>query len=286
MSSVTLRPGWPEDADACGRICYEAFAEIAISHGFAPDFPSPEIAASLLGELIEHPGFYSVVAERDGEVVGSNFVDERSPIAGIGPITVDVSTQNSGVGRMLMLDVLDRYRSQDRPGIRLVQASYHTRSLALYAGLGFDVREPLLTMQGSAIREPVPGTEVRPGTEADLEACNELCVQVHGHDRGGEVLDAARGGSLRVVEQDGRLTGYTTGVAFFAHTVAEQNDGLMALIAEANGFGGPGFLLPARNAEVVRWCLTHGLRIVHVMTLMTLGFYAEPNGAFLPSVLY
>jgi hypothetical protein len=89
-----------------------------------------------------------------------------------------------------------------------------------------------------------------------------------------------------VVVRDGRLTGYTTGVAFFAHTVAEQNDGLMALIAEANGFGGPGFLLPARNAEVVRWCLTHGLRIVHVMTLMTLGFYAEPNGAFLPSVLY
>jgi hypothetical protein len=44
--------------------------------------------------------------------------------------------------------------------------------------------------------------------------------------------------------------------------------------------------LPTRNGELFRWCLQHGLRLVHQMTLMTIGLYNEPAGAYLPSVLY
>ncbi len=47
-----------------------------------------------------------------------------------------------------------------------------------------------------------------------------------------------------------------------------------------------GFLLPTRNAALFRWCLEHDLRVVRQMTLMSLGSYQEPAGAFLPSVLY
>ena len=201
-------------------------------------------------------------------------------------ITVDPDAQDVGVGRALMEDVLARYRAQDRPGIRLVQAAYHTRSLALYASLGFDVREPLLTMQGPRIEERVAGHEVRAGTEADVDSCNSLCTHVHGHDRGGDVADAVARGTLRVVEHDGRVVGYATGIAFFAHAVGETNDALKALIADAPEFGGPGFLLPARNTELARWCLGNGLRIVQLMTLMSVGLYNEPAGAFLPSILY
>ena len=74
---LTLRAAAPEDAEICGKICYEAFAAIATRHNFPPDFPSPEIAASLLSGLIAHPCFYGAVAERDGRVLGSNFIDER-----------------------------------------------------------------------------------------------------------------------------------------------------------------------------------------------------------------
>lgn len=69
-------------------------------------------------------------------------------------------------------------------------------------------------------------------------------------------------------------------------SAAESNDGLKALIADAEQFAGPGFLLPARNAAMFRWCLEHGLRVVQPMTSMTLGLYNEPGGAYLPSVLY
>ena len=85
-------------------------------------------------------------------MVGSNFLDERCPIAGLGPITVDPAAQDAGVGRLLVRDVLDRAESQGAAGIRLVQAAYHGRSMALYTKLGFAVREPLVTVAGIADR--------------------------------------------------------------------------------------------------------------------------------------
>jgi predicted N-acetyltransferase YhbS len=285
-SEVAIRPGRQEDAEACGRICYEAFRAIAQRHGFPADFPTPEVAMSVIADLLANPGFYGVVAEQDGAIVGSNFLDERSHVAGLGPITVDPAAQDAQIGRRLMLVLLDRARERDFAGVRLLQAAYHMRSLGLYAKLGFDVREAVATMQGPAVQVQVEGTRVRLALDTDLDACNRLCTDVHGHDRSGEVAAAIAGGTAQVVERNGELTGYTTGIAFFAHTVGRTNDDLEALIGAAEAYGGPGFLVPLRNADLFRWCLEHGLRAVQVMTLMTLGFYQEPSGPYLPSILY
>ncbi len=46
------------------------------------------------------------------------------------------------------------------------------------------------------------------------------------------------------------------------------------------------FLLPLQQAGLFRWCLGEGLRVVKPMTYMTLGQYREPNGCWVPSVLY
>jgi predicted N-acetyltransferase YhbS len=284
--NLTLRPGNAEDAQRCGAICYGAFKTIAEQHNFPPDFPSPEVAAGLLAGLLAHPSFYAVVAELDGRVVGSNFLDERSTVAGIGPITVDPAVQSRAVGRQLMQHVLERVTQRGFPGVRLVQAAYHNRSLSLYAKLGLVAREPLATMQGAPLAVAMPGYTVRPATERDLEACNQVCVRVHGHDRRGELLDAIQQGTATLVEHGGRITGYATPIAFFGHAVGETNDALKALIGAAPAFPGPGFLLPTRNGELFRWCLDHGLRVVQPMTLMSVGLYNEPAGAFLPSVLY
>lgn len=274
------------DAAECGRICHDAFAAIANHHGFPPDFPSVEAATGALAGLIAHPGFFGVVAEDGGRIVGSNFLDERSMIVGLGPITVDPDVQDRRIGLALMHAALERSAQQRAPGVRLLQSAYHNRSMSLYAKLGFDVRESFATMQGEPLNRRVPGYDVRAATDADVEACNALCVRVHGHDRGGEVLDAVAQVAASVVERHGRITGYTTGVAFFAHTVAETNDDLAALIGAAEEFSGPGFLVPMRNTELLRWCLSHNLRVVHMMNLMTVGLYQEPRGAFLASVLY
>ena len=286
MSTLTIRQAKPEDVAASAKICFDAFYKINSDHGFPPDLPSAEHAAGLMSLMFAHPGFYCVVAEEDGRIVGSNCMDERSPIAGIGPITVDPGAQNHGVGRGLMQAVLNRSRARNFPGVRLVQAAFHTRSLSLYSTLGFDAREPLSVMQGPAIKKKLEGCQVRPAGSEDLDACNAVSVKVHGHHRGGDLEDSMAQGTAAVVERHGRITAYCSSLAFFGHAVAETNLDLQALIAAADGFGGPGILVPTRNAELFRWCLTNGLRVVEPMTLMTLGLYNEPAGAYLPSILY
>jgi len=285
-SPVTIRRAKPEDAPVCGQICYDAFTGLNRAHNFPPDLPEAGVAVGLLSMMFSHPGFYCVVAELDGRIAGSNCLDERSAITGVGPITIDPQVQNQGIGRDLMRAVMDRSRERYCPGIRLVQAAFHNRSLSLYTKLGFDPVEPLSVMQGSALKQRIEGFAVRPATAADLEACNRLCQSVHGHHRGGELADAIQQGGAMVVERAGRITGYTSGTAFFGHSVAETNPDLQALIAAAAAFGGPGILIPTRNAALFRWCLENGLRVVEPMTLMAMGLYNQPAGAFLPSILF
>ncbi len=282
--ALIFRPGTPADASACGLIDYEAFRTLAEQHGFAPDFPSAEVATGLIAMMLSQPEFYGVVAELDGRVVGSNFLDERSAIAGIGPISVSPRDQNGTIGRQLMQAVLDRAAEKRFPGVRLVQAAYHNRSLCLYTRLGFQSREPLSVMQGKPLGHPLPG--VRKATATDAAACNRLCHRVHGHARAGELAGAIQQGTARVIERGGSITGYTTQVAFLGHAVAETTDDLKALIMASPDFEGPGFLVPTRNYELFRWCLDQKLHLVMQMTLMTVGLYNEPAGAYLPSVLY
>ncbi len=284
--AVRTRRATPEDATVCGPICYEAFATINRSHNFPPEIPAPETAVGILGMLFSHPGFYCVVAEWDGRIVGSNCLDERSTICGVGPVTVDPSVQDRRIGRMLMEAVIERARERGFPGIRLLQAAFHNRSLALYTKLGFDVREPMSVVQGPPIHRTVDGCAVRFATEGDLEACNRLCEKVHGHSRAGELRDGISQNSAMVVARSSRITGYASGFGYFGHAVAESNTDLQALVGAAESFGGPGIIVPTRNAELLRWCLENGLRVVHPMTLMTMGLYNEPVGAYLPSVLY
>ena len=284
-ANLVLRPGRPEDAQACGRICYEAFASIAGRHGFPGDFPSAQVATDLLSHFLSHPGFYAVVAELDGRVVGSNFLDERSSIAGLGPITVDPGLQDGGIGRQLMQHLLDRAATRRFAGVRLLQAAYHARSLSLYAKLGFQVRDLCACMQGAPLAAPIPGYAVRTAREEDLASCNRVCRLVHGHDRSTEVLDAIRQATATVVEHDGHITGYATAMAFFGHAVGETAEELKALIGAAPAFDGPGILVPTSGA-LFRWCLHQNLRVVQLLTLMSVGLYNEPAGAYLPSVLY
>jgi ribosomal protein S18 acetylase RimI-like enzyme len=283
---VTIRRASESDAEVCGRICYDAFTTLNNHHNFPPDFPSPEVAQKVLLHVFTNPGFFCVVAEQNGKVLGSNCMDERGIIAGIGPITVDPAAQDKGAGRQLMKAVMDRAAERRFAGVRLIQAAFHRRSMALYAKLGFEIREPIAVMQGPPIHRVPDGYKVRPATTDDLTACDDLCCRVHGHDRSRELADDMAEGTARVVEHNGRITAYTSDLGFFGHSVAEENSGLCALIAAADEFAGPGFLLPTRNTELFRWCLHHGLQVVEPMTLMTIGLYNEPAGKFLPSILF
>jgi GNAT superfamily N-acetyltransferase len=281
-----VREAAAEDAETCGRIFYDAFDSIASRHNLPVEPGSPEFTRFAAAAMLANGGITGLVAERAGDMLGSAFVDERGVIAGIGPVTVDPAAQDNGVGRALIEAVLRRERERGTVGVRLVQTAYHYRSLALYAKLGFVVREPLSVLQGTPPALSVPGVGVRLAGEPDVPACGELCVRVHGHHRNGELLDAIAAGTARVVERPGRISGYATGLGYGWHAVAETNEDLIALFGCAERFMGLGILVPSRNDVLLRWCLAHGLSIVQQSTLMTIGLYNQPAGAYLPSVVY
>ena len=284
--NVSLREASTADAGTLGAICYEAFRTVCERHGFPPDFPNADVPTGLFEHVIPRNDVYTVVAEAEGRVVGSNVLWENGEIAGIGPITVDPGVQGSAIGRRLMEDVLRRARERGFAGVRLVQTPFNNLTMSLYSKLGFDVKEPLSVMHGPTLNANIPGHEVRPATMDDIEACDALCRRIHGHDRHGDLADAIQQGTATVVERGGSITGYATSVGFFGHAVAETNEDLKALISEAQEFTGPGFHIPSRNADLMRWCLEKGFRIRQPMTLMSIGPYHEPVGAFIPSVIF
>jgi predicted N-acetyltransferase YhbS len=286
FESVTVRKANPHDAERCGQIFYEAFAAIARYHNFPVEPGTPEFTQFKAAQMLSHDGFAAFVAEHDGHVIACAFADERGAIVGVGPVTVDPLAQDSGIGRRLMSTVLERERGRGVAGLRLVQTAYHYRSLSLYAKLGFIVRETLSVVQGAPPALSLAGRGVRPARADDLDACAEVCRRVHGHDRTSELNDAIAAGTAAVVERPNGISGYASGFGYGWHAVAETNEDLIALLSSAEAFIGLGILVPARNAELLHWCLSNGMRIVQQSTLMTIGLYNEPAGAYLPSILF
>jgi GNAT superfamily N-acetyltransferase len=286
-AEITLRSPVPDDLQELARICFEAFGAIHDHHRFARDFPALEFAEQIIGNWISHPKIWGVVAERDGRLLGSNFLDERDPIRGVGPITVDPEGQNTGVGRRLMQAVIER--GQGAPGIRLLQDSFHMRSLSLYESLGFDVKEPVAVMTGKPRSGPVDGIDVRPVEERDVAECEALCRKVHGFERTNELRDAMHAFAPVVAERDGRIVAYATAVSFWpmGHGVAESEEDMRALFLGGAAISNDSlaFLVPLRSG-LFRWGLSEGLRLVKPMTVMAMGEYREPQEGWFPNVLY
>lgn len=258
---IIIRPAVAADTEACGRIIYDAFKGITDRHGFPPHFATVEVAIQRANFCINHPSIFGVVAETDGQVIGSNFLDERDPIRGLGPVTVDPQVQVRGIGRRLMDTVLERARGA--VGVRLVQDSFNMLSVSLYASFGFEVKEPLLLMRGKPNDNPSPGVEVRPLKSEDLDECAELCERVHGFERLNELKHALQGLSPFVALREGHIVAYSVAIARYSrnHAVAEADEDMKALLLGAAAMNAEplSFLLPVRQASFFRWCLSEGL---------------------------
>src|SRR5918997_1762199 len=189
VMAIELVPAEPQHARELGSICFEAFKEIHDRGCGIRDFPTEEIAQQVLGMLVEREDFYSVSALDNGRLVGSNFLSLMDTVAGVGPITVDPSYHSQGVGRTLMQDVLDYARRTNIEQVRLMQDSFNTASLSLYASLGFGVKVPVAFMQAAPLAQA--DDSVRPIGEPDLPAIEELSEHIYKNSRRNEVAAAA-----------------------------------------------------------------------------------------------
>jgi hypothetical protein len=131
---------------------------------------------------------------------------------------------------------------------------------------------------------------LRPGTPGDAERCGTVCYEAfkaiadrHQFPPDCPSAQTAVGSTER---RFSHASYYAVVAELEGDVVGEGNAALRVVIGAASEFSGPGFLLPTRNGPMFRWCLEQGLRIVQPMTLMSIGLYNEPQGVFLPSIVY
>ncbi len=287
--SLIIRPIEEKDAESCGKIGYEAHRAISSAHGYPSEQPSEEFGIGIIRSLLGNPNSWGVLAERQTTILGSIFLHTFPPlpVAAIGPLTVRPSAEG-GIGRILMDAALIQARKQNHDHIRLVQSPSHIRSFVLYTKCGFALREPLFLMQGQPLRNGnTDNANVRLiRDDNDVYLCNELCKSVHGFSREMELRQAKDQGVATIIECGGIITGYAAGVGILSHSVAKSNEDLKALIANAPAILGPGFFVPTRNHDIIRWLLENDFHIGWPANLMTVGPYQDPLTPFLPSLAY
>ena len=291
--SLIVRPIEHNDAEICGKIGYEAHKTISSAHGYPCEQPSEEFGIGLIKMLLDNPNSWGVLAERQDRILGSIFLHRfpPSPVAVIGPLTVHPSAEGVGIGRNLMDAALTQAHKQNYDQIRLVQSPSHIRSFVLYSKCGFILREPLFLMQGQPLKKDGNnnmGTAdiLLVSNDKGISACNKLCKLAHGFSREMELRQAKDQGVAIMIQRGGDITGYAAGIGILCHAVAKSNEDLKTLIANASTILGPGFFVPGRNHEIIKWLLENGFKIGWPANLMTIGPYQEPLTSFLPSLAY
>ena len=286
--TLELVPARQEHVSELGRICYEAFKDISDRHHFPSDFGSVQFGRMIMGMLVQGETEYGVTALWNGQPAGSNFLMTADQVGGLGPISVEVSLQGQKIGRALMQNVIDHARERGVDMVRLLQDSFNMMSLSLYASVGFDTKHPVSLMLPAAAA--APDQTIRPVTDQDLDAVEELSRSIYRVSRRNEVAGHLRGGPFRpfLRERSGRVTGYFI-LGMPGHGVAETEDDMVALVGEATRQTPADFhrvLCPLTEGSLYRKLLAAGCRNIKVMNLMALGPYEEPDGVWLPSVLY
>lgn len=282
--SIELRQAQASDVPELGRICYEAFKDIFDRHGFPTDFPTVEFAQQIIGLLVQQEDVYNVAAFEGDAPKGSNHINMWGEVAGVGPVSVDLGAQGQGIGRRIMEDGIAHARNQGYEMIRLCQDSFNMQSLALYASLGFETKEPIAYLQ-LADSQPVDPA-FRPATKDDLDAMDELCRAVYRVSRKAECAALMEVGFPAFVLDRGHIAGYLLGLAI-GHGVAETDDDMLALLAgvgasipDAHSF------VPLPSGALYRRALAAGHRNQKVMNIMALGPYEAPQGSYCPSVMF
>jgi len=286
-AGVQLVPAEPQHVAELGRICYEAFKDVADRHGFAPDFPSVQAARRTIGTLVERKDFYGVAAVVNGELAGSNYLSLTDAVAGVGPITIDCAFQGRDLGRALMQDVIDYARRNNIGRVRLLQDAFNTASLSLYASLGFEVKHATALIHlVAAVKADVT---VRPVHESDIPALDELCQKNYKTSRRNELAAAVHGGLSPVLrERSSRLTGYLI-PGIFGHGVAETCEDAVTLATQAARLiphERAVSICPLEDGPLFQAFLKAGCRTVKMMNLMALGPYEAPSSVWMPSILY
>ena len=309
---VAVRFAGEDDLEHMSRIAYEAFSKFNTSKGLKVPFPPREERDVFKGffRMCLHSGSSVLVAydSSSGVCLGSVVCDTRGDqCCGVGPLSVDPAHQGCGIGRVLMVAVMDHVKdAHDKPlTFRLTQVAVNSTSFCLYASLGFKACGNLLEFHGLPSQpsdhttgdSQTSSVEVRRATVDDVSACNVLFQEAHGGGMGrsNEIHDAVIHGQnvhgwhvyVLTDSKDGSITAYTTGLHVFGHTVARNEvtfklflEMLSVEVAESERGKCRLHIDPVHYPDLIRWMLAARMRVEKQHTMMTTECYVGPVAPF------
>ena len=304
QNPIHIREATAEDIDQCADICFKSFKTLNATIGLPPEHPNVEFTRRSFQAMVDNPEYYVVVAvDKNEKVVGTNALEKRDLVAAFGPIAVDDNMQKKGIGRNLLLALIEHSKTLGKDSVRAVCSNI--KSYALAASLGFEAVEQLTVLTGFAGAKSIEiesDIEVRKMEKKDLEECDRLFKTTHGFSRYNDVLSALNPASphipiVAVSSIDKRILGYTTGFFLFGHLVCETENVFKSLFvgackilkSEVPTVDPPQIRLPARlYPKLLLWALNKGeLRILRVETMVVLGKYESPKKhIYCPSIAY
>ena len=157
--------------------------------------------------MLEIPGGGGYVAECDGLPVGTVLSLRFGIVAWIAMMLVDISYRGRGIGRELMRSALENL---DQAGVESIRLDATPMGQPLYESLGFKVEVELARFAGTL---PESSSVVQSDVVSAPDPIHEIIAldrAVTHTDRGPLLTQLAKEhkDSLRVVRNDGRVTGY------------------------------------------------------------------------------
>lgn len=303
---ITVRSMTAEDLPEAAQVCQEAFTAFNSSVCIPLEFPPVEVAnipEALLGQGLQK-GFEAFVAvDENGKIVGSNCIEMRDEVAGIGPISVATGSANDGVGKLLMQAVMQAAEKKGKKVVRLHQICPNVKSYSLYLSCGFD---PLVTCghyEGVCTASAPEGFTFADLAEEHVDGvsgCDQLHKCVYGYSRRNDLLamvpHPAPGGVVK--NSQGKVVAYTTGCFLSGHSVAETFEAFQFLVVnmskkieEVRAAGAPfppcTFFVPHNYPEVARWLSRNGLKLIRQVVQMGYGPHQPTkNGYYMPAIQY
>jgi GNAT superfamily N-acetyltransferase len=211
---LVIRPMEEKDVETASRIFRVAFAKVI---GLAdPEHFAPTCEVIRSRRLMNPESCF--VAEKDGTVVGSNVAARWGSVAFVGPLSIEPSLWDQGLGKRLMEPVMDLF---DRWGVRhagLFTFPQSPKHIGLYQKYGFwpghlsGLLGKTLDTAQTAGNEPPRFSAV---AEVERESClNDLRRITDGYfaglDLSDEILgvDRFRLGETVLVREGAKTTGF------------------------------------------------------------------------------
>lgn len=223
MTAPGLRPMAPTDVDAA--------TELILGNDWGVRREWLEFATTQAACI-------PMVAEADGEIVGTGVGTVNGPAGWIGTIFIAPDRRGHGLGRAITQAIIDRLESAGCRSLVLVATSEGRR---LYERMGFEVQTQYRIMQAIGLPPVDREDGVRPFEVTDLPGLERLDREGTGEDRAHAIRRLADGETAKVVTgAEGGIDGFVIRAPWGGGaTIARSADAALRIATARRRAAGP-----------------------------------------------